>query len=75
MQKNNRIGQHIDVSLAANMISVNERAHAELSGNDSNGEPFALSASISSFFKLNSGEIIVIASSPILSFVFFDMLE
>ncbi len=66
------VGQHIDVSLAATMIAVNERAHAELSGNDdSSSEPFALSAPISPYFKLNSGEIIVIAASPILSFVFF----
>ena len=66
------IGQHIDISLAATMIAVNERAHAELSGdNDSSDEPFALSAPISPYLKLNSGEIVVIAASPILSFVFF----
>ena len=65
------IGQHIDISLAATMIAVNERAHAELSGNnDNNGEPFALSAPISPYFRLNTGEIVVIAASPILSFVF-----
>ena len=65
------IGQHIDISLAATMIAVNERAHAELSGNnDNDGEPFALSAPISPYFRLNTGEIIVIAASPILSFVF-----
>ena len=28
------IGQHIDISLAATMIAVNERAHAELSGDN-----------------------------------------
>ena len=66
------IGQHIDISLAATMIAVNERAHAELSGdNDSSDEPFALSAPISPYLRLNSGEIVVIAASPILSFVFF----
>ena len=66
------IGQHIDISLAATMIAVNERAHAELSGDsDDNSEPFALSAPISPYLKLNSGEIVVIAASPILSFVFF----
>ena len=58
------------------MIAVNERAHAELSGdNDSSDEPFALSAPISPYLRLNSGEIVVIAASPILSFVFFDMQE
>ena len=66
------IGQHIDISLAATMIAVNERARAELSGeNDSSDEPFALSAPISPYLRLNSGEIVVIAASPILSFVFF----
>ena len=66
------IGQHIDISLAATMIAVNERAHAELSGdNDSSDEPFALSSPISPYLRLNSGEIVVIAASPILSFVFF----
>ena len=65
------LGQHIDISLAATMIAVNERAHAELSGkNDNNDEPFALSAPISPYLRLNSGEIVVIAASPILSFVF-----
>ena len=70
------IGQHIDISLAATMIAVNERAHAELSGNnDNDGEPFALSAPISPYFRLNTGEIIVIAASPILVSFLKDMRE
>ncbi len=66
------VGQHVDISLAATMVAVNERAHAELSGNtDYDDEPFALSAPISPYLRLNSGEIVVIAANPILSFVFF----
>ncbi len=64
-------GQHIDVSLAATMLAVNERAHAELSGmDDRSDEPFALSAPDSPYIKLSTGEIVVIAASPILSVVF-----
>ena len=64
-------GQHIDVSLAATMIAVNERAHAELAGiDDRDGEPFALSAPDSPYIKLSTGEIVVIAASPILGIVF-----
>lgn len=64
-------GQHIDVSLAATMIAVNERAHAELAGmDDREGEPFALSAPDSPYLKLSTGDIVVIAASPILEIVF-----
>ncbi len=69
--KKSGIGQHIDVSLAATMIAVNEKAHAELAGmDDNNSEPFSLSAPISPYIKLASGEIAVIAASPILTPVF-----
>ena len=37
-------GQHVDVSMAATMMSINERAGAMLSGIDTDGEPIALSA-------------------------------
>src|SRR4029077_19154524 len=37
-------GQYVDVSMAATMLSVNERAGAHLSGIDTKGEPVALSA-------------------------------
>ena len=64
-------GQHVDVSLAATMIAVNERAHAELAGmDDRDDEPFALSAPDSPYIKLSTGEIVVIAASPILGVVF-----
>ncbi|MFL2682153.1 MAG: CaiB/BaiF CoA transferase family protein [Alphaproteobacteria bacterium] len=65
------LGQHIDVSLAATMIAVNERAHAELAGmDDRDDEPFALSAPDSPYIKLSNGDIAVIAASPILGVVF-----
>ena len=35
-------GQYVDVSMAATMLSVNERAGAQLSGIDTKGEPVAL---------------------------------
>tara|TARA_B100000029_G_scaffold444248_1_gene463887 strand:- start:163 stop:1386 length:1224 start_codon:yes stop_codon:yes gene_type:complete len=64
-------GQHVDVSLAATMLAVNEKAHAELAGlDDRKDEPFALSAPDSPFIKLPSGQIVVIAASPILTPVF-----
>ena len=65
------VGQHVDISLAATMVAVNERAHAELSETCYDDEPFALSAPISPYLRLNSGEI-VIATSPILV-LFLDM--
>src|SRR5258708_32601905 len=37
-------GQYIDVSMAATMLAVNERAVALLSGSDSAGEPTARAA-------------------------------
>ncbi len=65
------LGQHIDVSLAATMIAVNERAHAELAGmDDREDEPYALSAPDSPYIKLATGDIAVIAASPILGVVF-----
>ena len=71
MQKKSGVGQHIDVSLAATMIAVNERAHAELAGlDDRDDEPYALSAPDSPYIKLSTGEIAVIAASPILGVVF-----
>src|SRR5262249_47303671 len=48
-------GQHIDVSMAATMLSVNERAGSLWSGIDTNGEPLVLSANESHIFKLPDG--------------------
>ena len=58
-------GQNIDVSMAATMLSVNERAGAQLSGIDTDGEPIALSANESHIFQLSDGRRLTIAGSPI----------
>ena len=64
------VGQHVDVSMAATMLSVNERAGAQLSGIDTQGEPPALSAPESHIFKLADGRRVTIAASPIYSPMF-----
>lgn len=63
-------GQHIDVAMAATMLSVNERAGALLSGIDTADEPLALSANESHIFDLGDGRSITIAASPIWSPIF-----
>lgn len=63
-------GQHVDVSMAATMLSVNERAGAQLSGIDTMGEPPALSAPESHIYELPDGRRITIAASPIYSPMF-----
>ncbi|NPT42512.1 CoA transferase [Paraburkholderia sp. 1N] len=63
-------GQHVDVSMAATMLAVNERAGAQLSGIDTNGEPPALSAPESHIFRLPDGRQVTIAASPIYSPMF-----
>jgi crotonobetainyl-CoA:carnitine CoA-transferase CaiB-like acyl-CoA transferase len=63
-------GQHVDVSMAATMLSVNERAGALLSGIDTDGEPIALSANESHIFEMSDGTRLTIAGSPIYSPMF-----
>jgi CoA:oxalate CoA-transferase len=63
-------GQHVDVSMAATMLAVNERAGAQLSGIDTSGEPPALSAPESHIFRLPDGRQVTIAASPIYSPIF-----
>ncbi|WP_175781774.1 CaiB/BaiF CoA transferase family protein [Burkholderia anthina] len=63
-------GQHVDVSMAATMLSVNERAGALMSGLDVNDEPYALSAADSPVFALPDGRKLTIASSPVFSPIF-----
>jgi crotonobetainyl-CoA:carnitine CoA-transferase CaiB-like acyl-CoA transferase len=63
-------GQHVDVSMAATMLSVNERAGAQLSGVDTNGEPPALSAPESHIYELPDGRRVTIAASPIFTPMF-----
>ncbi|WP_028219594.1 CaiB/BaiF CoA transferase family protein [Paraburkholderia oxyphila] len=67
LQHRNRTGegQHVDVSMAATMLAVNERAGAQLSGVDTNGEPPALSATESHIFRMPDGRHVTIAASPI----------
>ncbi len=72
LQHRNRTGegQHVDVSMAATMLSVNERAGAMLSEIDTDGEPIALSANKSHIFEMADGSRLTIASSPIYSPMF-----
>ncbi|MFD1559418.1 CaiB/BaiF CoA transferase family protein [Paraburkholderia silviterrae] len=72
LQHRNRTGegQHVDVSMAATMLAVNERAGAQLSGVDTNGEPPALSATESHIFRMPDGRHVTIAASPIYSPMF-----
>jgi CoA:oxalate CoA-transferase len=63
-------GQHVDVSMAATMLSVNERSGALLSGLDTDGEPIALSANESHIFEMPNGSRLTIAASPIYSPMF-----
>jgi CoA:oxalate CoA-transferase len=58
-------GQHVDVAMAATMLSVNERAGAQLSGIDTKGEPPALGAPESHIYELPGGRRVTIAASPI----------
>jgi crotonobetainyl-CoA:carnitine CoA-transferase CaiB-like acyl-CoA transferase len=63
-------GQHVDVSMAATMLSVNERAGALLSDIDTDGEPIALSANESHIYEMADGTQLTIAASPIYSPMF-----
>jgi CoA:oxalate CoA-transferase len=63
-------GQHVDVSMAATMLSVNERAGAQMSGIDTQGEPYALSATESHIFVLPNGDQLTIAASPLFTPIF-----
>ena len=72
LQHRNRTGegQHVDVSMAATMLSVNERAGALLSNIDTDGEPIALSANESHIFEMADGTQLTIAGSPLYSPMF-----
>jgi crotonobetainyl-CoA:carnitine CoA-transferase CaiB-like acyl-CoA transferase len=72
LQHRNRTGegQHVDVSMAATMLSVNERAGAMLSEIDTDGEPIALSANESHLYEMPDGTHLTIAASPIYSPMF-----
>jgi len=61
------IGQHIDIAMAAALLSVNERAHLDLSEDDAGDEPAALGATESPFFRGPGGEHFTVATSLVWS--------
>ncbi|MBE7635291.1 CoA transferase [Sneathiella sp. P13V-1] len=63
-------GQHVDVAMAATMMYVNERAHADLTETEMDSEPPALGATESPTLKFREGQWIVISASPIFSPIF-----
>jgi crotonobetainyl-CoA:carnitine CoA-transferase CaiB-like acyl-CoA transferase len=63
-------GQYVDVAMAATMMAVNERVHADLSGVDVGAEPIALGPALSPFFRTSTGETITVATSVISSLTF-----
>lgn len=66
------VGQHIDVAMAATILSVNERAGAQLSNFDTDGEPVALSAPESHIYAMPDGTLITIAASPLYTPMFMN---
>jgi crotonobetainyl-CoA:carnitine CoA-transferase CaiB-like acyl-CoA transferase len=63
-------GQYVDVAMAATMLAVNERVHADLSAVDVGAEPIALGPALSPFFRTATGETVTIATSVISSLTF-----
>lgn len=63
-------GQHVDVSMAATMLFDNERAHADLTGDDAGAEPLVLGATESPHLDFIDGSQIVISASPVFSPIF-----
>ena len=61
-QKTGR-GQYIDVAMAATLLAINERAHVDLSGEDTGAEPAILGATDCSFFTGPQGEFFTVATS------------
>jgi CoA:oxalate CoA-transferase len=59
------VGQHVDVSMAATMLSVNERAGAQMADLDVDGELLALSAAESPIFVLPDGTRLTLVGNPI----------
>ena len=64
------VGQHVDVAMAATLLSVNERFHAQVADIDTDGEPIALSAPESPIIALPDGTRVTIAGSPIYTPIF-----
>jgi len=63
-------GQHIDVAMAAVSVAVNERLHADLADEHLNGEPPALGATDTPFFRTSDGHIVTTAASLVASLTF-----
>lgn len=63
-------GQYVDVAMAATMLAVNERVHADLSDISLGSEPAAMGPALSPFFTTIYGDVITIATSVISSLTF-----
>lgn len=68
------VGQYIDVSMAATLMAVNEKAHVQLGDLDLGDEPSVLGATDCPFFKAPDGSDIVVASSLVGSLTFRSFL-
>jgi crotonobetainyl-CoA:carnitine CoA-transferase CaiB-like acyl-CoA transferase len=68
-------GQHIDVAMAAVLLSINERAHLDLAGVDTGAEPGALGAADGPHFVGPGGEEFVAAQSIVGSNTFPNYLR
>lgn len=64
------MGQAIDVSMAATLLSVNEKAHVDLNGFDLGPEPAILGATDTPFFTGPGGETFTVAASLVGSATF-----
>ncbi|HEX7854915.1 MAG TPA: CaiB/BaiF CoA-transferase family protein [Sphingobium sp.] len=57
------VGQSIDISMAATIMAMNERAHVDLNGFDLGAEPAILGATDTPFFEGPDGETFTVAAS------------
>ena len=67
-------GQYVDVAMAATILAVNERVHADLSDQDIGAEPKALGPAKSPFFTTAYGDTITIATSIVSSLTFHNYI-
>jgi len=63
-------GQHIDVSMAATLMTINEHAHMDLNGLDAGDDPAILGATDGSFFTGPNGEQFMSAISLVNTITF-----
>jgi crotonobetainyl-CoA:carnitine CoA-transferase CaiB-like acyl-CoA transferase len=64
------VGQAIDISMAATLLAVNEKAHVDLNGFDLGPEPAILGATDTPFFTGPQGEFFTVAASLVGSATF-----